>query len=144
MINSSVLWPAATACFALQAGPPDVEGVVGKQQSCEVCTGAFCSAGEGGGGGGVISASIRDGFNYVLDLFLVLGVSDHDHLRGEVRVRFSAPPNDVVEQNPHNGCHRLHRHSHEWGCLSDRLTQGINCGVSFGLDPLLSFLSFSR
>ena len=92
----------------------------------------------------MISASIRDGFNYVLDLSLVLGVSDNGHLRGEVRVRFSAPPSDVVDQNPHDGCHRLHHHSHDWGCLSDLLTQGINRGVSFGLDPLLFFLSFSR
>ena len=63
----------------------------------------------------MISASIRDGFNYVLDLFLVFGVSDHHHLRGEVRVRFSAPTNDVVDQNPHDGCHRLHHRSHDSG-----------------------------
>ena len=53
-----------------------------------------------------------------------LGVSDHDHLRGEVRVRFSAPPSDVADQNPHDGCHHLHHHSHDSGHLSDLSSQG--------------------
>ena len=57
----------------------------------------------------------------------LLGVSDHDHLRGEVRVRFSAPPSDVVDQNPHDGCHHLHRHSHDSYHLSDVSSQGTMC-----------------
>ena len=52
--------------------------------------------------------------------------SDHDHLRGEVRVRFSAPPSDVVDQNLHDGCYHLHRHSHDTGHLYDLSSQGIN------------------
>ena len=53
-----------------------------------------------------------------------LGLSDHDHLRGEVRVRFSAPPSHVADQNPHDGCHHLHHHSHDSGHLSDLSSQG--------------------
>ena len=56
LINSPVLWPAATACFALQVGPRDVESVAGKQRSCEVCTGAFCSARRVGAGIGRVGA----------------------------------------------------------------------------------------
>ena len=59
----------------------------------------------------------------------LLGVSDHDHLRGEVRVRFSAPPSDVADQNPHDGCHSLHRHSHDSGHLYDLSSQGIDTGA---------------
>ena len=64
---------------ALQTGPPDVVEVDDKQ--------------------------IR--FGSLQRVYPLLGLSDHDHLRGEVRVRFSAPPSDVVDQNPHDGCHRL-------------------------------------
>ena len=49
----------------------------------------------------------------------LFGVSDHDHLRGEMRVRFFALPSDVFDQNPHDGCHRLHYHSHDSGHLYD-------------------------
>ena len=59
----------------------------------------------------------------------LLGLSDHDHLRGEVCVRFSAPPSDVVDQNPHDGCHRLHHHSSDSGHLYDLSSQGINSFV---------------
>ena len=57
----------------------------------------------------------------------LLGVSDHDHLRGEVRVHFCASPSDVVDQNPHDGCHHLHRHSHDSYHLSDVSSQGTMC-----------------
>ena len=53
-------------------------------------------------------------------------MSDYDHLRGKVRVCFSAPPSDVVDQNPHDGCHRLHYHSHDSGHLSDLSSQGMD------------------
>ena len=65
----------------------------------------------------VVSAQTR--FRSVHRVSHQLGVSDHDHLRGEVRVRFSAPPSDVTDQNPHDGCHRLHYHSHDSGPVSD-------------------------
>ena len=81
---------------ALQTGPPDVVEVDDKQ--------------------------IR--FGSLQGISALLGVSDHDHLRGEVRVRFSAPPSDVVDQNPHNGCHRLHYHSHDSYHLYDVSSQG--------------------
>ena len=81
---------------ALQTGPPDVVEVDDKQ--------------------------IR--FRSLQGISPLLGVSDHGHLRGEVRVRFSAPPSDVVDQNPHNGCHRLHHHSHTSYHLSDVSSQG--------------------
>ena len=76
---------------ALQTGPPDVVEVDDKQ--------------------------IR--FGSLQGISPLLGVSDHDHLRGEVCVRFSAAPSDVVDQNPHDGCHRLHHHSHDSGHLYD-------------------------
>jgi len=69
----------------LQAGPRDVVEVANKQLRC----------------------------GYLQGFSALLGLSDHDHLRGEVRVRFSAPPSDVVDQNPHDGCHHLHHHSRE-------------------------------
>ena len=59
----------------------------------------------------------------------VFGESDHDHLRGEVCVRFSAPPSDIADQNPHDGCHHLHRHSRDSGHLYDLSSQGINSFV---------------
>ena len=49
----------------------------------------------------------------------LLGKSDYDHLRGEVRVRFFAPPSDVADQNPHDGCHRLRHHKHDSCLVSD-------------------------
>ena len=82
----------------VQTGPPDVVEVGSRQ------------AGDGS----------------VYGISHLIGVSDHDHLRGEVHVRFSAPPSDVVEQNPHDGCHHLHRHSHDTGHLYDLSSQGIN------------------
>ena len=63
-------------------------------------------------------------FWYIQGFSPQLGVSDHDHLRGEVRVRFSAPPSDVVDQNPHDGCHRLYHHSHDSYNLSDLSSPG--------------------
>ena len=66
-------------------------------------------------------------FWYIQGFSPLLGVSDHDHLRGEVRVRFSAPPSDVVDQNPHDGCHRLYHHSHDSYNLSDVSSQGTMC-----------------
>ena len=80
----------------LQAGPPDVVEVV----VTELC------------------------FRSVQGLSALLWVSDHDHLRGEVRVCFSSSPSDVADQNPHNGCHRLHHHSHDSGPVSDLSSQG--------------------
>ena len=82
----------------LQAGHPELVEVVSAQQ--------------GSGSGQGISAQ--------------LWVSDHDHLRGEVRVRFSAPPSDVVDQNPHDGCHRLHHHGHNSGHLFGLSPPGID------------------
>jgi len=61
---------------------------------------------------------------YLPGFSALLGLSDHDHLRGEVRVRFSAPPSDVADQNPHDGCHRLHHHRHDSGHLYDLSSQG--------------------
>ena len=66
-------------------------------------------------------------FGSLQGISALLGVSDHDHLRGEVRVRCSAPPSDVVDQNPHDGCHRLHRHSHDSYHLSDVSSPGTMC-----------------
>ena len=83
----------------LQTGPPDVVEVDDKQIRC----------------------------GYLQGISALLGVSDHDHLRGEVRVRFSAPPSDVVDQNPHDGCHRLHHHGHDSYNLSDVSSQGTMC-----------------
>ena len=51
---------------------------------------------------------------------------DYDHLRGEVCVRFSAPPSDDADQNPHDGCHCLHHHRHDSGHLYDLPSQGID------------------
>ena len=85
---------------ALQTGPPDVVEVDDKQ--------------------------IR--FGSLQGIYPLLGLSDHDYLRGEVRVRFSAPSSDVVDQNPHDGCHYLHRHSHDSYHLSDVSSQGTMCG----------------
>ncbi len=82
----------------LQAGPRDVVEVADKQLHC----------------------------GYLQGFSALLGVSDHDHLRGEVRVRFSAPPSDVVDQNPHDGCHRLHHHSHDSYHLYDLSSQGMD------------------
>ena len=90
----SVRFPLCGPC--LQAGPPDVVEVADAQLSC----------------------------GFVQRLSSLLGLSDHDHLRGEVRVRFSAPPSDVVDQKPHDGCHRLHHHSHYSGHLCDLSSQG--------------------
>ena len=59
----------------------------------------------------------------------LLGLSDHDHLRGEVRVRFSAPPSDVVDQNPHDDCHHLHHHSYDTGHLFDLSSQGMDASA---------------
>ena len=84
---------------ALQTGPPDVVEVDDKQ--------------------------IRIGS--LQGISPLLGLSDHDHLRGEVCVRFSAPPSDIVDQNPHDGCHRLHHHSHDSYHLSDVSSQGTMC-----------------
>ena len=63
-------------------------------------------------------------------------MSDHDHLRGEVRVRFSAPPSDVADQNPHDGCHRLHHHSHDSGHLHDLSSQGGDTIAATGVSSL--------
>ena len=78
----------------------------------------------------VVSTPLRHG--YVRGLSALFWLSDHDHLRGEVRVRFSAPPSDVVDQNPHDGCHRHHHHNRDSGHLSDLSTQGTNVLVLFG------------
>ena len=85
----------------LQAWPRDVVEVADKQLHC----------------------------GYLQGFSALLGVSDHDHLRGEVRVRFSAPPGDVVDQNPHDGCHRLHHHSHDSYHLCDLSSQGTYTDV---------------
>ena len=71
----------------------------------------------------------------------LFGVSDHDHLRGEVRVRFFALPSDVFDQNPHDGCHRLHHHRHDTGPVSDLSSQGtdIVATVWIGSIALLVF-----
>ena len=76
---------------ALQTGPPDVVEVDDKQ--------------------------IR--FGSLQGISPLLWVSDHDHLRGEVRVRFSAPPSDVADQNTHDGCHPFCHQSHDSGHLYD-------------------------
>ena len=75
----------------------------------------------------VDSSKLR--YGSIRGLTPLFGESDHDHLRGEVRVRFSATPSDVADQNPHDGCHRLHRHSHDTGHLYDISSQGIDTGV---------------
>ena len=81
---------------------------------------------------------------YVRGLSPLLGVSDHDHLRGEVRVRFSALPSDVADQNPHDGCHRLHHHSHDSGHLSDLSAKGIQIfDIARQTSTFLFFLCFS-
>ena len=90
----SLRFPLCGPC--LQAGPPDVVEVADAQLCC----------------------------GFVQRLSSLLGLSDHDHLRGEVRVRFSAPPSDVVDQNPHDGCHRLHHRNHDSGHLSGLSSQG--------------------
>ena len=64
---------------------------------------------------------------YLQGISALLGLSDHDHLRGEVCVCFSAPPSDVVDQNPHDGCHRLHHHSRDSGHLFSVSSQGTMC-----------------
>ena len=63
----------------VQTGPPDVVEVAGTQ--------------------------LR--FGSLQGLSSLLRVSDHDYLRGEMRVRFSAPPSDVADQNSHDGSYRL-------------------------------------
>ena len=78
----------------------------------------------------VVNTPLRHG--YVRGVSALLGLSDHDHLRGEVRVRFSAPPSDIADQNPHDGCHRLHHHNRDSGHLSDLSAQGIDILVLFG------------
>ena len=66
----------------------------------------------------------------------LLGVFDHDHLRGEMRLRFSAPPSDVTDQNPHDGCHRLHHHSYDSGPVSDLSSQGADAvAIVWNLSP---------
>ena len=85
----------------LQAGPRDVVEVVDTQLCC----------------------------GYLQGFSALLRVSDHDHLRGEVRVRFSAPPSDVVNQNPHDGCHHHHRHRHDSYRLYDLSSQGTDTHV---------------
>ena len=72
----------------------------------------------------------------------LLGVSDHDHLRGEVRVRFSAPPSDVTDQNPHDGCHRLHYHSHDSGPVSDLSSEGTNTIATIWIRSISFVISF--
>ena len=74
----------------------------------------------------------------------LLGVSDHDHLRGEVRVRFSAPPSDVVDQNPHDGCHCLHHHSNASGHLCDLSSQGTDTDAIVCMNPVDSTLCMSK
>lgn len=98
----------------LQAGPSDVVEVVGAPP----CNG------------------------YVRGLSPLLGVSDHDHLRGEVRVRFSAPPSDVADQNPHDGCHRLHHHSHDSGHLYDLSSEGTDTIATVWTRPISFVISF--
>ena len=73
----------------------------------------------------------------------LVGVSDHDHLRGEVRVRFSAPPSDVADQNPHDGCHRLHHHSHDSGHLHDLSSQGMDGVATVWISFIPFFISVS-
>ena len=101
---------------ALQTGPPDVVEVDDKQ--------------------------IR--FGSLQGISALLGVSDHDHLRGEVRVRFSAPPSDVVDQNPHDGCHCLHHHSNASGHLCDLSSQGTDTDAIVCMNPVDSTLCMSK
>ena len=70
----------------------------------------------------------------------LLRVSDHDHLRGEVRVRFSAPPSDVADQNPHDGYHPRHHHSHDSRPLSHLSSQGTNTVGIAWIIPISLFL----
>ena len=103
----SVRFPLCGPC--LQAGPPDMVEVADAQLCC----------------------------GFVQRLSSLLGLSDHDHLRGEVCVRFSAPPSDVVDQNPHDGCHRLHHHSHYSGHLFDLSSQGRTAVITVWIFLLL-------
>ena len=66
---------------------------------------------------------------YLQGFSALLGVSAHDHFRGEVCLRFSAPPSDVVDQNPHDGCHHLHHHIHDTGHLYDLSSQGMDASA---------------
>ena len=78
---------------------------------------------------------------YLQGISALLGVSDHDHLRGEVCVCFSAPPSDVVDQNPHDGCHRLHHHSRDSGHLFSVSSQGTMCMCMCFVVALSQFVS---
>ena len=98
----------------LQAGPPDVVEVV----VTELC------------------------FRSVQGLSALLWVSHHDHLRGEVRVCFSSSPSDVADQNPHNGCHRLHHHSHDSGHLYDLSSEGTDTIATVWTRPISFVISF--
>ena len=106
----SVRFPLCGPCF--QAGPPDMVEVANAQLCC----------------------------GFVQRLSSQFGLSDHDHLRGEVPVRFSAPPSDVADQNPHDGCHRLHHHSHYSGHLSGLSSQGTTTVITLWISLLLLFL----
>ena len=88
----------------------------------------------------VVSAQTR--FRSVHRVSHQLGVSDHDHLRGEVRVRFSAPPSDVADQNPHDGCHRLHYHSHDSGHLYELSSEGTDTIATVWTRPISFVISF--
>ena len=66
----------------------------------------------------------------------VLGLSDHDHLRGEVRVRVSAPPSDVADQNPHDGCYHLHHRGHDSWPLFDLPSQGTDTVAVVRIGPM--------
>ena len=81
-------------------------------------------------------------YRSVQGLSPLLGVSDHDHLRGEVRVRFSAPPSDIADQNTHDGCHRLHHHSHDSGPVSDLSSEGTNTIATIWIRSISFVISF--